>query len=87
MASIFFSVLLALSVLSSPFLRNANAHTKLGFSADLIHRDSPKSPFYNPTETSAQRLRNAVHRSVNRVVHFNVKDESVNSPQTEMTSD
>ncbi|CAG7897485.1 unnamed protein product [Brassica rapa] len=87
MASIFFSVLLALSVLSSPFLLNANAHTKLGFSADLIHRDSPKSPFYNPTETSAQRLRNAVHRSVNRVVHFNGKDASVNSPQTEITSD
>ncbi|KAF8089160.1 hypothetical protein N665_0516s0018 [Sinapis alba] len=86
MASIFSSVLLALSLLSSPFLSNANAHTKLGFSADLIHRDSPKSPFYNPTETSAERLRNAVQRSVNRVVHFNGKDASVNSPQTEITS-
>ncbi|KAF8089164.1 hypothetical protein N665_0516s0022 [Sinapis alba] len=86
MASIFSSVLLALSLLSSPFLSNANAHTKLGFSADLIHRDSPKSPFYNPTETTAQRLRNAVHRSVNRVVHFNGKDASVNAPQTEITA-
>ncbi|KAF8094705.1 hypothetical protein N665_0355s0018 [Sinapis alba] len=87
MASIFSSVLLALSLLSSPFLSNANAHTKLGFSADLIHRDSPKSPFYNPTETSAERLRNAVQRSVNRVAHFNGKDAyGVNSPQTEITS-
>ncbi|KAL0854546.1 hypothetical protein Bca101_059698 [Brassica carinata] len=87
MASLFSSVLLTLSLLSSPFLSNATAHTKLGFSADLIHRDSPKSPFYNPTETTAQRLRNAVHRSVNRVVHFNGKDASVHSPQTEITSD
>ncbi|KAJ0235787.1 Aspartic proteinase CDR1 [Hirschfeldia incana] len=86
MASIFHSVLLALSLLSSPFLSNTNAHTKIGFTVDLIHRDSPTSPFYNPTETSAQRLKNAVHRSVNRVVHFNDKDASVNSPQTEITS-
>ncbi|CAH8312914.1 unnamed protein product [Eruca vesicaria subsp. sativa] len=87
MSSLFSSLLLALSLLPSPLLSNANAHTKLGFSADLIHRDSPKSPFYNPLETSVQRLRNAVHRSLNRVVHFNGKDASVNSPQAEITSD
>ncbi|CAN8275498.1 unnamed protein product [Cochlearia groenlandica] len=87
MASLFYSVLLTLCLLSSPFLSNANAHTKLGFTADLIHRDSPKSPFYNPSETSSQRLRNSIQRSVNRVFHLSgTKDSSNNSPQTEITS-
>ncbi|ESQ44507.1 hypothetical protein EUTSA_v10003479mg [Eutrema salsugineum] len=86
MASIFSTVLISLCILSSPFLSNANAHTKLGFTTDLIHRDSPKSPFYKPTETSSQRLRNAIRRSVNHVVHFSSKDASVDSPQTEITS-
>lgn len=90
MAPLFSSVLLCLCLLSSPFLSNANAHKKLSFTADLIHRDSPKSPFYNPRETPSQRLRNAINRSVNRVAHFTSlsgkDDVSVNSPQTEITS-
>ncbi|CAL9224900.1 unnamed protein product [Arabidopsis halleri] len=89
MASLFSSVLLSLCLLSSPFLSNANAKSKLGFTADLIHRDSPKSPFYNPTENSSQRLRNAIHRSVNRVFHFtdiSQKDASDSEPQIDLTS-
>ncbi|CAE6199558.1 unnamed protein product [Arabidopsis arenosa] len=89
MASLFSSVLLSLCLLSSPFLSNANAKSKLGFTADLIHRDSPKSPFYNPTETSSQRLRNAIHRSVSRVFHFtdiSQKDASDSEPQIDLTS-
>ncbi|KAL0008307.1 hypothetical protein SO802_009809 [Lithocarpus litseifolius] len=30
-----------------------------GFSVDLIHRDSPKSPFYDPSETPSQRIAEA----------------------------
>lgn len=89
MASLFSLVLLSLCLLSSPFLSNANAKSNLGFTADLIHRDSPKSPFYNAKETPSQRLRNAIHRSVNRVFHFtdlSEKDVSLNSPQSEITS-
>nr|XP_023917952.1 aspartic proteinase CDR1-like [Quercus suber]POF03477.1 aspartic proteinase cdr1 [Quercus suber] len=41
-----------------------------GFSVELMHRDSPKSPFYDPTETPQQRLANALRRSINRVNHF-----------------
>ncbi|CAN1233748.1 Aspartic proteinase CDR1 [Linum perenne] len=37
-----------------------------GFSVQLIHRDSPNSPFYNPHLTPSQRLRNALKRSNNR---------------------
>ncbi|KAB1226624.1 Aspartic proteinase CDR1 [Morella rubra] len=41
-----------------------------GFSVDLIHRDSPASPFYDPTETPSQRIAKALRRSFNRVDHF-----------------
>ncbi|XP_021827434.1 aspartic proteinase CDR1 [Prunus avium] len=46
------------------------ASAKGGFSVDLIHRDSPKSPFYNPSLTPSQRLVNALRRSINRLNHF-----------------
>ncbi|XP_027910312.1 aspartic proteinase CDR1-like [Vigna unguiculata] len=39
---------------------------KSGFRVELIHRDSPKSPFYRPTETHFQRVQNAVFRSIHR---------------------
>ncbi|XP_059459294.1 aspartic proteinase CDR1-like [Corylus avellana] len=41
-----------------------------GFSVDLIHRDSPLSPFYDPSETPSQRVANALRRSITRVNHF-----------------
>nr|KYP69052.1 Aspartic proteinase nepenthesin-1 [Cajanus cajan] len=37
-----------------------------GFSLEIIHRDSTRSPFYRPTETQFQRVANAVRRSVKR---------------------
>ncbi|KAB2048844.1 hypothetical protein ES319_A13G138000v1 [Gossypium barbadense] len=41
-----------------------------GFSVELIHRDSPISPFYDPSLTSSQILRkNALH-SMDRLKHF-----------------
>ncbi|PRQ56960.1 putative nepenthesin [Rosa chinensis] len=43
---------------------------KGGFTVDLIHRDSPRSPFYNPSETPSQRLKNAFHRSFGRLSHL-----------------
>ncbi|CAA7056449.1 unnamed protein product [Microthlaspi erraticum] len=86
MTSLSSSAFLFLCLLSSPFLSNANTKAKLGFSTDLIHRDSPSSPIYNPSETSSQRLRNAIHRSINRGLHFSGQDASVSSPQTELTS-
>ena len=88
MASLFTSLLLSLCLFSSPIFSNANAKPKLGFTADLIHRDSPKSPFYNPAETPSQRMRNAIHRSFNRASHFSnlfEKDASLNAPQTDIT--
>ncbi|KAE8661927.1 putative aspartic protease [Hibiscus syriacus] len=41
-----------------------------GFSVDLIHRDSPLSPLYNPLETTFDRLYNAYNRSFSRINRF-----------------
>ncbi|XP_010266602.1 PREDICTED: aspartic proteinase CDR1-like [Nelumbo nucifera] len=40
------------------------------FTVELIHRDSPFSPFHNSAETQHIRLRKAVHRSMSRVEYF-----------------
>ncbi|XP_050878862.1 aspartic proteinase CDR1-like [Lathyrus oleraceus] len=42
-----------------------------GFSVELIHRDSYKSPLYNPTQNKSQQIINALHRSINRVNYVN----------------
>ncbi|XP_008238084.1 PREDICTED: aspartic proteinase CDR1 [Prunus mume] len=48
-------------------LTQASSH---GFTADLIHRDSPLSPLYNSSMSHLDRLHNAFRRSVTRVHHF-----------------
>ncbi|CAN0884429.1 Aspartic proteinase CDR1 [Linum grandiflorum] len=42
----------------------------IGFSVELIHRDSPISPFYNPLASPSQRLGNALKRSISRLHRF-----------------
>lgn len=37
-----------------------------GFTVELIHRDSPNSPLFNPSETHYHRLTNALRRSISR---------------------
>ncbi|XP_050221372.1 aspartic proteinase CDR1-like [Mercurialis annua] len=39
---------------------------KISFTSELIHRDSPNSPFFNASETYATRLAKAVQRSADR---------------------
>ncbi|XP_054813519.1 probable aspartic protease At2g35615 [Prosopis cineraria] len=41
-----------------------------GFSIDLIHRDSPLSPFYNSSMTHSDRVQNAALRSISRANRF-----------------
>ncbi|XP_004307176.1 PREDICTED: aspartic proteinase CDR1-like [Fragaria vesca subsp. vesca] len=60
----------------------SSVSAKGGFSIDLIHRDSPRSPFYNPLETQSQRLRNAFRRSFRHSNRFNPKVSST-VPQTD----
>ncbi|KAL0425513.1 UNVERIFIED_CONTAM: Aspartic proteinase CDR1 [Sesamum radiatum] len=47
---------------------------------DLIHRDSPQSPSYDPLLTPPQRLANALRRSFNRLQRF----KADRSPQTDI---
>ncbi|XP_010268348.1 PREDICTED: aspartic proteinase CDR1-like [Nelumbo nucifera] len=54
-----------------------------GFTVDLIHRDSPLSPFYNPSQSPSERLQNAVRRSI---IHANRFKSSALSPNTVQSS-
>ncbi|KAJ6400903.1 hypothetical protein OIU84_016346 [Salix udensis] len=53
----------------------------VGFTVDLIHRDSPLSPFYNSEETDLQRINNALRRSISRVHHFDPAAAASVSPK------
>lgn len=44
----------------------------LGFTVDLIHRDSILSPLHNPTKTHWERLHDALRRSTSRARYFDV---------------
>ncbi|XP_019255223.1 PREDICTED: aspartic proteinase CDR1-like [Nicotiana attenuata] len=50
-----------------------------GFTLDLIHRDSPLSPYYNPSITHSKRLRNAFIRSFSRESFFNKSNDTIQS--------
>ncbi|XP_040863875.1 aspartic proteinase CDR1 [Glycine max] len=53
-----------------------------GFSVEMIHRDSSRSPLYRPTETPFQRVANAVRRSINRGNHFKKAFVSTDSAES-----
>jgi hypothetical protein len=58
-----------------------------GFSVELIHRDSFKSPLYHPTETKFQRIFNIVRRSINRDIHFTKTSSAKKNYVSTLTSD
>jgi len=69
------------------YARSLTEPLKGGFSVELIHRDSPKSPLYNPTKTLFQKLNNSFHRSLDRVKHFYPKPKATqNTPQSVIIS-
>ncbi|KAH7843642.1 hypothetical protein Vadar_019080 [Vaccinium darrowii] len=51
-----------------------------GFTVDLIHRDSPQSPFYDPSITESDRLANAIRLSFSRVARFAGWPYDIQSP-------
>ncbi|XP_031392187.1 aspartic proteinase CDR1-like [Punica granatum] len=60
-----------------------------GFSVELIHRDSPRSPLYDPAATQDQRLRNALARSLSRATRLCQTDTlhiAVEEPAAEIFS-
>ncbi|XVF42749.1 hypothetical protein PTKIN_Ptkin01aG0389100 [Pterospermum kingtungense] len=60
---------------------------KDGFSVELIHRDSPKSPLYNPSETTSTHVTNALQRSLNRANRFKPTSVSTKEAQPDITPD
>ncbi|KAL0312309.1 UNVERIFIED_CONTAM: Aspartic proteinase CDR1 [Sesamum radiatum] len=61
------SLILATLLLSSTSLISLCEATKNGgVTVDLIHRDSPLSPFYDPSTTHFERLRSSFRRSISR---------------------
>ncbi|KAI3418633.1 Peptidase A1 domain-containing protein [Psidium guajava] len=54
-----FALILAFSIL-------CDSAPDYGFTLELIHRDSPRSPYYNRAETPYQRAANAIRRSISR---------------------
>ncbi|KAI9083141.1 hypothetical protein K1719_034874 [Acacia pycnantha] len=53
------------------------ATDELGFSVELIHKDSPKSPFYDNSTTPSQKLYSALHHSMNPATRFLSKTKSL----------
>ncbi|KAL9350367.1 hypothetical protein Peur_057622 [Populus x canadensis] len=54
-----------------------------GFTTELVHRDSPKSPLYNSQQTHLQRLNKAMRRSVSRAHHFQRTAATVSPKEVE----
>jgi len=80
------SSILAL-ILLSLYITSFSEALKGGFSVEMIHRDSSKSPFYRPTETQFQRVANALRRSIHRVHHLHHHSLHANTPKTSVTQD
>ncbi|KAM0934051.1 putative nepenthesin [Dioscorea sansibarensis] len=60
------SLLIFLSVFWNFNACNASSQGGLGFSMNLIHRDSPRSPHYQPSLTNEDRVRAMIDRSISR---------------------
>ncbi|KAE9590517.1 hypothetical protein Lal_00023345 [Lupinus albus] len=76
---VFFTIILfQLSISSSSISSEANN----GFSVDLIHRNSPLSPFYNPSLNHSEYIINAAFRSISRVKSFNFTPPQNKADQT-----
>ncbi|XP_017431728.2 aspartic proteinase CDR1-like [Vigna angularis] len=71
------------------FLQNISFSKALksSFSVEMIHRDSPKSPFYRPTETHFQRVENAILRSIHRANYFNLDSNDVEGTITPVSGE
>ncbi|RWR81108.1 aspartic proteinase CDR1 [Cinnamomum micranthum f. kanehirae] len=60
-----------------------NSLDAAGFSIDLIHRDSPRSPFYNPSDTLSDRMSRAIRRSNSRIDYFH---STISTTSTDISS-
>ncbi|GAB2272905.1 hypothetical protein Dimus_007722 [Dionaea muscipula] len=49
------------------------ASAQVGFTVDLIHRDSPRSPWFNSSATKWTLVNNAIHRSISRAKQLRLR--------------
>ncbi|CAK8534704.1 unnamed protein product [Lathyrus sativus] len=80
MDSLVFIILVICSLSSTPFIESINIQTS--FSVDLIHRDSPISPFHNPSTSQQDLINKAAFRSNSRLNRFSLSLLSNESPES-----
>ncbi|KAM5553826.1 aspartic proteinase CDR1-like [Rosa sericea] len=87
--SIAVSLTLSLTYMFPLFsLIQADHHGEGGFTVELIHRDSPFSPLYNPLERPSKRVANALQRSINHANRiFKATSFTSNWPQSTIMPD
>lgn len=76
------AILLAVSLSAFSLVKADND----GLSVELIHRDSPNSPFFNPSKTPYQHLTHSLQRSTHRVNRFNLVLTSSKATQSALIS-
>uniref|UniRef100_A0A803M3T4 Peptidase A1 domain-containing protein n=1 Tax=Chenopodium quinoa TaxID=63459 RepID=A0A803M3T4_CHEQI len=64
--------LLSLLINSLTLISPTLGALKQGFTTDLIHRDSPLSPLYNPSLDKWERVRKSIRRSFSRVSRYSL---------------
>ncbi|KAI0500295.1 hypothetical protein KFK09_018507 [Dendrobium nobile] len=69
-SSIHSSLAISLLILSTTSFLPLSAYGAGGFSVDLIHRDSPRSPLSDSSSTPSSRLKAAIERSFSRANYF-----------------
>ncbi|XP_058106242.1 aspartic proteinase CDR1-like [Magnolia sinica] len=78
-----FSVVLFFYLPNKLFVEAGNG----GFTVELIHRDSPRSPFYNPSDSLSDRVIQAVHRSNSRIDYFRISSKPSSVSPTSVRSE
>ncbi|KAK8944143.1 Aspartic proteinase CDR1 [Platanthera zijinensis] len=86
MATTFSSLWMAFLILSSVGSLPLLVFGRGGFSVELIHRDSPKSPHYDPRSTAFARLKEAAERSRARAIYFRDSIQRISSLASDPSS-
>lgn len=79
-----FLIIYLFGIISSFSLSETTASNATGFTANLIHRDSPISPLYNSNDNHFYRLRSSFYRSIMRANRFRPNSVSVKALQSDI---
>ncbi|TXG48680.1 hypothetical protein EZV62_024555 [Acer yangbiense] len=82
----FHSQFLALTLLLIHVVNSTIQATNHGFEIDLIHRDSPNSPLYNPNQTPLECYNDAFRRAYSRLNRLNVTSFNPNAAYSNVSA-